>query len=121
MVPDIERTAELVMEISAAAREQSVGVSQINQAIQQLDQVTQSNAGASNELSATAVQLASEASRLNERASYFQIHAKGDAPAPVARRGAADRASAIAAAAPGGEDDAFVDAGERPVPLRRRA
>ncbi|WP_082652792.1 methyl-accepting chemotaxis protein [Aureimonas sp. AU12] len=72
LVPDIERTAELVSEISAACREQSVGADQINQAIVQLDQVTQSNAGAANEMSATAVQLSTEASRLSERASFFQ-------------------------------------------------
>ncbi|SDO60378.1 methyl-accepting chemotaxis protein, partial [Aureimonas jatrophae] len=46
LVPDIRRTAELVSEITAACREQSVGIEQINQAIVQLDQVTQANAGA---------------------------------------------------------------------------
>ena len=44
LVPDIKRTAELVAEISAACREQDVGAEQINQAIQQLDKVTQQNA-----------------------------------------------------------------------------
>ncbi len=41
LVPDIRKTAELVEEITAACREQDAGASQINQAIQQLDQVTQ--------------------------------------------------------------------------------
>jgi methyl-accepting chemotaxis protein len=40
LVPDIRRTAELVSEISVACREQDIGASQINEAIQQLDQVT---------------------------------------------------------------------------------
>jgi hypothetical protein len=40
LVPDIRRTAELISEISAACREQDIGASQINEAIQQLDQVT---------------------------------------------------------------------------------
>ena len=43
LVPDIQRTAELVEEISAASREQNAGASQINTAIQQLDKVTQQN------------------------------------------------------------------------------
>ncbi|MDR3538489.1 MAG: methyl-accepting chemotaxis protein, partial [Acetobacteraceae bacterium] len=43
LVPDIRRTAELVAEISAACREQDIGAEQINQAIQQLDKVTQQN------------------------------------------------------------------------------
>ncbi|WP_062112637.1 methyl-accepting chemotaxis protein [Aureimonas sp. AU40] len=80
MVPDITRTAELVSEISAASREQSAGIAQINLAIQQLDQVTQTNAGAATELSATAVQLAGEANRLNERTGFFQIDADAGKP-----------------------------------------
>ncbi|HEV2556935.1 MAG TPA: CHASE3 domain-containing protein, partial [Bosea sp. (in: a-proteobacteria)] len=40
LVPDIKKTAELVEEITAACREQDVGSTQINQAIQQLDKVT---------------------------------------------------------------------------------
>ena len=39
LVPNIRRTSELVTEISAACREQDIGASQINEAIQQLDQV----------------------------------------------------------------------------------
>ena len=77
LVPDIQRTAELVSEISAACREQSVGAEQINQAILQLNDVTQANAGAANEMSATAVQLSAEAGRLSERASFFQTEEPG--------------------------------------------
>ena len=73
LVPDIRKTAELVSEISAACREQSIGIEQINQAITQLDQVTQANAGAANEMTATAEQLASEAGWLEERAGYFRM------------------------------------------------
>lgn len=73
LLPDIERTSELVSEISAACREQSVGIEQINLAIQQLDQVTQSNAGAANQMSATAVQLSQEAVILEEKAKYFKL------------------------------------------------
>ena len=122
MVPDIERTSELVAEISAAAREQSAGIGQINQAIQQLDQVTQSNAGASNELSATAVQLASEAARLNERASYFQLGTAavvpiGPTPLPKARIQTAQTVASLREA----DDEAFVDPRRASLPIRRRA
>ena len=58
LVPDIQKTAELVSEISAACREQDVGADQINQAIQQLDKVTQQNASASEQMSATSEELA---------------------------------------------------------------
>ncbi len=84
LVPDIRKTAELVSEISAACREQSVGVEQINQAITQLDQVTQANAGASNEMAATAEQLSAEARRLLERAGFFKLDAADRGAATVA-------------------------------------
>ncbi|KTR08325.1 hypothetical protein NS365_01245 [Aureimonas ureilytica] len=73
LIPDIRRTAELVTEISAACREQSVGADQINQAIVQLDQVTQANASAASEMAATAEQLSSEARSLNVRAGFFKV------------------------------------------------
>ncbi|MBF0565410.1 MAG: MCP four helix bundle domain-containing protein [Nitrospirae bacterium] len=46
LVPDIQKTAELVQEITAASNEQNTGAEQINKAIQQLDQVIQQNASA---------------------------------------------------------------------------
>jgi methyl-accepting chemotaxis protein len=46
LVPDIQKTAELVQEISAASNEQNAGADQVNRAIQQLDTVIQQNAGA---------------------------------------------------------------------------
>lgn len=64
MVPDIQKTAELVQEISEASKEQNAGADQINKAIQQLDQVIQQNASASEELS-------SQAEELQEIISFF--------------------------------------------------
>ncbi len=105
LVPDIRRTAELVGEISAACREQSIGIEQINQAIQQLDQVTQANAGAANEMTATAGELSAEAEALNERAGFFRIDT--ETPAAVATRPQTPRAAAPApasSAAPARQD-----------------
>ncbi|WP_427024120.1 cache domain-containing protein [Aureimonas ureilytica] len=98
LVPDIRKTAELVSEISAACREQSIGVEQINQAIQQLDQVTQANAGAAGEMTATAEQLAAEAGRLEERAGFFRIAATpAREPAPADTRQTAATPRSVAA------------------------
>ncbi|MEL0253937.1 MAG: methyl-accepting chemotaxis protein, partial [Novosphingobium sp.] len=72
LVPDIRRTAELVTEISAACREQDIGASQINEAIQQLDKVTQINASASDQISATSEELASQAEELQSAIAFFQ-------------------------------------------------
>ena len=75
LVPDIQKTAELVAEISAACREQDVGAEQINQAIQQLDKVTQQNASASEQMSATSEELAAQAEQLQSSISYFHTDA----------------------------------------------
>lgn len=72
LVPDIQKTAELVQEISAASKEQNTGAQQINQAIQQLDQVIQQNAGASEEMASTAEELSSQAEHLQEIISFFK-------------------------------------------------
>ncbi|MHA6297039.1 HAMP domain-containing methyl-accepting chemotaxis protein [Devosia sp. CAU 1758] len=75
LVPDIQRTAELVEEISAGSREQNAGAAQINTAIQQLDKVTQQNTSAAEEMSATSEELASQAEQLQSAISYFRIDA----------------------------------------------
>lgn len=73
IVPDIQKTAELVQEINAASREQNTGADQINKAIQQLDQVVQQNAAASEEMSTTSEELAAQAEQLQSSVAYFRI------------------------------------------------
>jgi len=93
LVPDIQKTAELVSEISAACREQDIGAGQINTAIQQLDQVTQQNASASEQMSATSEELAAQAEQLQSSIAYFHIEtalsarpAVANVAKPAARR-----------------------------------
>jgi methyl-accepting chemotaxis protein len=79
LVPDIQKTAELVQEISAASKEQTAGAEQINKAIQQLDQVTQQNATASEELASTSEELASQSEQLQSAVEFFKIDTKDSA------------------------------------------
>lgn len=73
MVPDIQKTAELVQEITASSKEQDTGAEQINKAIQQLDQVIQQNASASEEMASTSEELSSQAEQLQDSISFFNI------------------------------------------------
>ncbi len=73
LVPNIQRTADLVQEISAASQEQSTGVVQINRALQQLDQTVQQNASASEELASTAEELSGQAEQLRATIAFFQL------------------------------------------------
>ncbi|WP_455382147.1 methyl-accepting chemotaxis protein [Salinispira pacifica] len=77
IMPDIQRTAELVQEISAASHEQKLGTEQINRAMMQLDQVVQTNASASEEMASTSEELASQAEHLQETMAYFQTDESG--------------------------------------------
>ncbi|WP_462325040.1 methyl-accepting chemotaxis protein [Desulfoplanes sp.] len=73
IVPDIQKTADLVQEIAAASKEQNAGADQINQAIQQLDHVVQQNASASEEMAATSEELSSQAEQLQGSIAFFNI------------------------------------------------
>ena len=73
MLPDIQKTAELVQEISASSKEQDTGADQINRAIQQLDQVIQQNAGSAEEMASTTEELSSQAEQLKSVIAFFSL------------------------------------------------
>jgi len=73
LVPSIKKTAELVQDVAAASTEQSSGVKQINQAMSQVDTVTQRNASSAEELSSTAEELAAQSEQLQQLMTYFRV------------------------------------------------
>ena len=81
MVPSIQRTSDLVQEISAASGEQSSATAQINNAMGQLNQATQQNASASEQLAATAEEMSAQADQLQTLMEFFRLSG-----APSARR-----------------------------------
>jgi len=74
IVPDIQRTSELVQEITASSSEQNSGAEQINKAIQQLNEVIQQNASSSEEIASTSEELSSQAEQLQATISFFKIN-----------------------------------------------
>ena len=72
IIPDMEKTANLVREISVASSEQSTSIGLINRAVQQLNNVTQKYAASAGELAATSQQLASKSDELKESISFFK-------------------------------------------------
>jgi methyl-accepting chemotaxis protein len=72
LVPAIRKTADLVQEVASASREQASGVAQMNKAMGQVDQVTQRNASAAEEMSSTAEELSSQSEALMELMSFFR-------------------------------------------------
>ncbi|MGA2649794.1 MAG: methyl-accepting chemotaxis protein [Terracidiphilus sp.] len=90
LVPDIQRTAELVQEITAASKEQDTGAEQINKALQQLEQVIQQNASASEEMAATTEELTGQSDQLVSALSFFRTG--NDGRLSALRTGSADPA-----------------------------
>ncbi|MGA2887489.1 MAG: methyl-accepting chemotaxis protein [Terracidiphilus sp.] len=96
LVPDIQRTAELVQEITAASKEQDTGAEQINKALQQLEKVIQQNASASEEMASTTEELTGQSDQLVSALSFFHTGDEGSA----GRKGVGAKASRQAPAAP---------------------
>lgn len=87
LVIDIQKTTELVVEISSASQEQNTGISHIGQAMSQLDMIVQQNSASSEEIATTTEEqaaqaeemavtakgLADQAEELLETVKYFKI------------------------------------------------
>jgi len=77
IVGSVKRVTDIVGEIAAASGEQSAGIEQVNTAMTQMDQVTQSNSAQTEELSATAQSLSEQASQLMELVNTFTLTKNG--------------------------------------------
>jgi len=87
LVPDIQRTAELVQEITAASQEQDVGAEQINKALQQLEHVIQQNASASEEMASTTEELSAQSEQMVSALGFFRTGESRRAFTPQASAG----------------------------------
>jgi len=73
IVAQVRRVADLINGIAAATQEQAAGVAQINQAVTQLDSMTQQNAALVEQTAAASESLKSQATRLAEAVAVFEI------------------------------------------------
>lgn len=85
VVNSVQRVTDIVSEISAASHEQSTGIEQVNQAIGQMDEVTQQNAALVEEAAAASQSLQDQAASLAQAVSVFKVsHVQARAVAPRA-------------------------------------
>ena len=100
IVQSVQRVTDMIGEITAASTEQGAGVSQVNQAVGNLDQMTQQNAALVEESAAAAQSLREQAEQLAQMVSVFKVNAAAyGVQAPVARAVAAPAPGMAAAAA----------------------
>jgi methyl-accepting chemotaxis protein len=78
LVPSIRRTTTLVQDVATASTEQAAGVHQMNKAMMHVDQVTQRNASAAEELASTAEEMSAQAETLQQLVSFFRVGHGGD-------------------------------------------
>ncbi|MEO8119976.1 MAG: methyl-accepting chemotaxis protein, partial [Rhodoferax sp.] len=96
IVQSVRKVADVIGEITAASAEQSSGIAHVNQAIGNLDQMTQQNAALVEESAAAAESLRDQASQMAQAVAVFKI---SDTAVTVATRPVRDitpRASALA-------------------------
>jgi methyl-accepting chemotaxis protein len=79
VVASIARVSDIVGEISVASREQSTGVTQIGEAIAQMDEATQRNSALVEESAAAALSLKQQAAELVEAVAYFALNPAANA------------------------------------------
>jgi len=97
IVAQVKRVADLIGEISASAHEQTSGIEQVNQAIVQLDNVTQQNAALVEQAAAAADSLNQQAGRMVEVVSIFKLGGSAAAsPARLNRPGPATKPPTLA-------------------------
>jgi ABC-type transporter Mla subunit MlaD len=84
IVSSVKRVTDIIAEIAAASQEQSTGIDQVNRAVTQMDQVVQTNAAQTEELSSTANSLATEAQDLQTLVARLKLDS-GPAMAGVSR------------------------------------
>jgi len=88
IVGSVKRVTNIISDISSASLEQSAGIEQVNQAIAQMDQVTQQNAALVEEAAAAADSLSGQARNLAEAVAVFKMEQGGFQGASVITRSA---------------------------------
>jgi methyl-accepting chemotaxis protein len=86
IVGSVRRVTDIIGEIASATDEQRSGIGQINQAIAQMDQVTQQNASLVEEAAAASEAMQQQAQELTRVVSVFKVEGSGRMPAADARR-----------------------------------
>jgi methyl-accepting chemotaxis protein len=119
IVQSISRVTQIMTQISNASEEQSIGIAQVNDAITQMDQVTQQNAALVEEAAAAAESMQEQSAKLADVVSVFKLDTSYASSAPALSRAPA-RAAALprrtpAVAAPVKRAAPAVDAAPAPA------
>lgn len=88
IVTGVKRVGDIVAAIANASVEQSAGIAQVNQAVSQMDEITQQNAALAEQASAASVSMSDLSTNMVELLSFFRLENQSTQAAPVANRSA---------------------------------
>jgi methyl-accepting chemotaxis protein len=100
IVDSVRRVTDIMQEISSASQEQTAGIEQINQAIVQMDQVTQQNAALVEEASAASEAMQDQAAKLALVVSVFKVDGTDGTAAPAVQPAAIQKPTRAARPVP---------------------
>ncbi|MCU7835513.1 MAG: PAS domain-containing protein [gamma proteobacterium symbiont of Taylorina sp.] len=116
IVTSVRKVSDIIAEIAASSNEQSAGIEQINQAITQLDEVTQQNAALVEEAAAASESMDDQSTSLNEMMNFFNTGDMDGITAAIPVSGSVSKAAVIRPARPETvKKEAFVQMAAAPV------
>jgi methyl-accepting chemotaxis protein len=76
IVTSVKKVGDIVSEIAAASIEQTLGIRQVNQAVSQMDEITQQNAALAEQASAASMSMVDQATTMKKLLAFFKVKAK---------------------------------------------
>lgn len=102
IVKSVQEVGTLIADVASSAEEQSSGIDQVNQAVSQMDEMTQQNAALVEEASAASEAMSSQAKQLGELVSFFTTDGTGGGTPALGGGGAVHRPAPVRASGGGG-------------------
>ncbi|MYM74809.1 methyl-accepting chemotaxis protein [Duganella sp. FT134W] len=86
IVAAVQQVNDIIARISAASAEQAQGIAEVNQAVGQMDDVTQQNAALVEQAAAAAASLQDQAGHLSQAVSVFKLEHSSNSPQGLAQK-----------------------------------
>lgn len=93
IVTGVKKVGDIIAEIAAASREQSLGIHQVNQAVQEMDEITQQNAALAEQTSAASVSMSEQATEMKNLLGFFMLSEEAGSQSAAVQPGADRRAA----------------------------
>ncbi|PPK74899.1 methyl-accepting chemotaxis sensory transducer with Pas/Pac sensor [Methylobacter tundripaludum] len=87
IVNSVAQVGEIVAQIANASAEQTAGIDQVNQAVSQMDDITQQNAALAEQAAASSISMHDQSTHMSKLLGFFKINSKAASSQPVKTAG----------------------------------